>query len=173
MCVCVYEFLKLQYFRTQSIVLWDPTNPQHLFLPWKGIFAWMSKRRYIPKNQHQQCREPAWGTPPMAKDMRMEASAYAKAGSSLRKPRSQASTPKTRVYLLYCFMLSPTPLTLWGAVPHWFSRRRSKLAAPVNKNSWVWQGCVRSNLSAGRPVCVTGLPILLPLCTSLFTTSQP
>ena len=52
-------------------------------------------------------------------------------------PCSQASTPKTRVYLLYCFMLSPTPLTLWGAVPHRFSRRRSKLAAPVNKNSWA------------------------------------
>ena len=88
-------------------------------------------------------------------------------------PCSQASTPKTRVYLLYCFMLSPTPLTLWGAVPHHFSWRRSKLAAPVNKNSWAWQGCLRSNLSAGRLACVTGLSTLLPLCTWLFTTSQP
>ena len=52
-------------------------------------------------------------------------------------PCSRASTPQTRVYLLYCFMLSPTPLTLWGAVPHRFSQRRSKLAAPVNKNSWA------------------------------------
>ena len=26
--------------------------------------------------------------------------------------------PKTRVCLLYCFVLSPTPLTLQGAVPH-------------------------------------------------------
>ena len=45
-------------------------------------------------------------------------SAYAKAGSSLRSPpgNSRASTPKTRVCLLYCFVLSPTPLTLWGAV---------------------------------------------------------
>ena len=43
-------------------------------------------------------------------------SAYAKAGSSLRSPpgNSQASTPKTRVCLLYCFVLLPTPLTLWG-----------------------------------------------------------
>ena len=32
-------------------------------------------------------------------------------------PCSRASTPKTRVGLLYCFMLSPTPLTLWGAAP--------------------------------------------------------
>ena len=45
-------------------------------------------------------------------------------------PCSQAPTPKTRVCLHYCFMLSPTPLTLWGAVPHRFSRRRSKRAAP-------------------------------------------
>ena len=37
-------------------------------------------------------------------------SAYAKAGSSLRGPpgNSRASTPKTRVCLLYCFVLSPT-----------------------------------------------------------------
>ena len=31
-------------------------------------------------------------------------------------PCSQASTPQTRV-LLYCFMLSPIPLTLRGADP--------------------------------------------------------
>ena len=60
-----------------------------------------------------------------------------------------------------------------GAVPHRFSQRRSKLAAPVNKNSWVWQGCLRSNLSARRLACVTGLSTLLPLCTWLFPTSQP
>ena len=33
-----------------------------------------------------QCREPVWGTLPMAKVMRKEASANAKTGSSLRKP---------------------------------------------------------------------------------------
>ena len=54
-------------------------------------------------------------------------SAYAKAGSSLRSPpgNSRASTPKTRVCLLYCFVLLPTPLTLRGAVPHHFFQRRS------------------------------------------------
>ena len=54
-------------------------------------------------------------------------SAYAKAGSSLRSPPGnfQASTPKTRVCLLYCFVLSPTPLTLWGAVPHHLSLKKS------------------------------------------------
>ena len=47
-------------------------------------------------------------------------STYAKAGSNLRSPpgNSWASTPKTRVCLLYCFVLSPTLLTLRGAVPH-------------------------------------------------------
>ena len=45
---------------------------------------------------------------------------YAKVGSSLRSPpgNSRASTPQTRVCLLYCFVRSPTPLTLRGAVPH-------------------------------------------------------
>ena len=54
-------------------------------------------------------------------------SAYAKAGSSLKSPpgNSRASTPKTRVCLLYCFVLSPTPLTLRGAVPHHLSLEKS------------------------------------------------
>ena len=48
-----------------------------------------------------------------------EGSTYAKAGSSLRSPpgNSQTSTPKTRVCLLYYFVLSPTPLTLRGLSP--------------------------------------------------------
>ena len=45
-------------------------------------------------------------------------------------PCSRAFTPKTRVCLLYCFMRSPIPLTLWGTVPHHLS-----------KNSWAWQEC--------------------------------
>ena len=45
-------------------------------------------------------------------------SAYAKAGSSLGRPPDilKHLPPKTRVCLLYCFVLSP--LTLLGAVPH-------------------------------------------------------
>ena len=44
--------------------------------------------------------------------------AYAKVGLSLRSPpgNSRASTPKTRVCLLYYFVISPTPLTLRGTV---------------------------------------------------------
>ena len=54
-------------------------------------------------------------------------STYAKAGSSLRDPpgNPRASTPITRAYLLYYFVLSPTPLTLRGAVPHDLFWRRS------------------------------------------------
>ena len=54
-------------------------------------------------------------------------STYAKVGLSLRSHpgNSQASTPKTRVCLLYYFVLSPTPLTLRGAVPHHLFWRRS------------------------------------------------
>ena len=65
-----------------------------------------------------RCREPVRHS---TRDKSHEegGSAYAKAGSSLRSPPgySRASTPKkTRVCLLYCFVLSP--LTLLGAVPH-------------------------------------------------------
>ena len=56
-------------------------------------------------------------------------STYTKVGSSLRSPpgNSQASTPITRACLLYYFVLSPTPLTLWGAVPHHLSEKRVSL----------------------------------------------
>ena len=43
---------------------------------------------------------------------------------SQKTPCSRASTPKPEC-LLYCFMLSPTTLTLQGALPHHLSRRRS------------------------------------------------
>ena len=54
-------------------------------------------------------------------------STYAKAGSSLRSPpgNPQASPPITRACLLYYLVLSPTPLTLRGAVPHHLFQRRS------------------------------------------------
>ena len=72
------------------------------------------------------CREPAWGTPPMAKGEE-GGSTYAKVRSSLRSTpgNSQASTPKTRVCLLSALCshlhlwlyrgLSPTA-SLWKRV---------------------------------------------------------
>ena len=61
--------------------------------------------------------------------------AYAKAGSSLRSPpgNSQASTPKTRVCLLYCFVVSPTPLTFRGLSPTTSVRKRVKLQLQLIK----------------------------------------
>ena len=55
-------------------------------------------------------------------------SAYAKAGSSLRSPpgNSRASTPKTSLPT-FCFVLSPTPLTLRGAVPHYLSLKKKRV----------------------------------------------
>ena len=63
----------------------------------------------------------------MAKVMRKEAWHMQRRDQASGNPCSQASNPKTRVR----FMLSPTPLTLRGALPYnRFSRRRSKRAAP-------------------------------------------
>ena len=50
---------------------------------------------------------------------------------------SRASTPKTRVYLLYFFMLSPIPLTLRGADPITSLGEGVSLQLQVNKNSWA------------------------------------
>ena len=56
-------------------------------------------------------------------------SAYAKAGSRLRSlpGNSRAFTPKTRVCLLYCFVVLPTPLTLRGLSPTTSLWKRVKL----------------------------------------------
>ena len=54
-------------------------------------------------------------------------STYTKARSSLRSPPGNplASIPITRACLLYYVVLSPTPLTLRGAVPHHLFWRRN------------------------------------------------
>ena len=103
-------------------------------------------------------------------------SAYAKAGSSLRSPpgNSRASTPKTRVCLLYCFMLSPTPLTLQGAVPHhhlslW---KRVNLQLQLIKFLGVTGVFWLTDPSEGSLTCLTGLPGRLQLCIRLFTVCQ-
>ena len=52
--------------------------------------------------------------------------AYAKAGSSLRSlpGNSQAIYPQNQSLPTFCFVLSPTPLTLRGAVPHYLSLKK-------------------------------------------------
>ena len=53
----------------------------------------------------------------LAKVMRKEAQHYTKVRSSLRRPPVPERLPPKPECLLYCFMLSPIPLTLRGAVP--------------------------------------------------------
>jgi len=55
--------------------------------------------------------------------------AYAKAGSSLRSlpGNSRAIYPQNQSLPTFCFVLSPTPLTLRGAVPHYLSEKRVSL----------------------------------------------
>src|SRR5574341_8911 len=55
--------------------------------------------------------------------------AYAKAGSSLRSlpGNSRAIYPQNQSLPTFCYVLSPTPLTLRGAVPHYLSEKRVSL----------------------------------------------
>ena len=99
------------------------SNESVLHIRWPKY--WSFSFSMNPFNEHSglisfrmDCREPVRHS---TRDKGHEegGSAYAKAGSSLRSPPgySRASTPqKTRVCLLYCFVLSP--LTLLGAVPY-------------------------------------------------------
>ena len=80
-----------------------------------------SPSKYSKMTEHpKQVKLPGAGEKHSTRDKGHEegGSAYAKAGSSFRSPpgNSRAYTPKTRVCLLYCFVLSP--LTLLRAVPH-------------------------------------------------------
>ena len=68
-----------------------------------------------------RCREPVWGTPPLAKVMRKEASAHAKAGSSLRKPPVPEHLPPkpesvlcSHLHLWLYGGLSPITISLGG-----------------------------------------------------------
>ena len=99
------------------------SNESVLHIRWPKY--WSFSFSMYPFNEHSglisfrmDCREPVRHS---TRDKSHEegGSAYAKAGSSLRSlpGYSRASTPqKTRVCLLYCFVLSP--LTLLGAVPY-------------------------------------------------------
>ena len=90
----------------------------------------------------KKCREPEWGIPLLAKVMRKEAWQYTKAGSGLRGPPgfSWASTPKTRVCLPYCIMLSTYSSDIMGGYPPPHFTEKSWLRTPVNKSP----GCNKS-----------------------------
>ena len=67
------------------------------------------------------------GAPPMTKVMRKEARHTQRWDRASGVPLEilEHLPPLTRACLLYYFVLSPTPLTLRGAVPHHLFRRRS------------------------------------------------
>ena len=98
------------------------------------------------------------------KDHEEGGSAYTKVGSSLRSPpgNSLASTPKTRICLLYCFVLPPTPLTLWGLSPTTFLWKRVNLGLQFIKIPGVTRVFQPTNSSEGSSGHMW-----------LFTASQP
>ena len=81
-----------------------------------SILAW--KILWTEKPGGIQCREPARGIPLVTKVMRKETRHTQGRDRASGVPMDifEHLPPKTRVCLLYCFVLSP--LTLLGAVPH-------------------------------------------------------
>ena len=67
-------------------------------------------------NKAEICWEPAWGTLPVAKIMRKEASTYAKAGSSLRKPPVPENLPPKPESAHFTVLCSHLHLWLCGGL---------------------------------------------------------
>ena len=66
-----------------------------------------------------------WGAPLVAKVMRKEDRHMQRRDRASGVPLEILEhLPPKPVFLLYCFVLSPTPLTLWGAVPHYLSLKK-------------------------------------------------
>ena len=117
------------------------------------------------------CREPAWGTPPVAKVVRKEARHYAKVGSSLRRPPIPKHLPPKPESAYSTVLCSHLHLWLYrGLTPTTFFGEGVNLQLQVNKNSCVWQECFNSQ---------TPLKVLYPAWAGssshmwLFTASQP
>ena len=73
------------------------------------------------------CSPPVWGASSAPGKGHEEGGlTYAKAGSSLRSlpGNSRAIYPQNQSLPTFCFVLSPTPLTLRGAVPHYLSLKK-------------------------------------------------
>ena len=93
------------------------------FLPGAGILhiEWGS---VIAQLEFYHCWEPAWGTPPVAKVMRKEARHTQRRDRASGVPLEILEhLPPNQSLPTFCFVLSSTPLTLWGAVPHHLWKR--------------------------------------------------
>ena len=96
-------------------------------LPGAGILhiEWGSG---IAQLDFYHCRGPAWGTPPVAKVMRKEARHTQRRDWASGVPWKFSSIyPENQSLPTFCFVLSPTPLTLRGAVPHYLSLKKVSL----------------------------------------------
>ena len=72
------------------------------------------------------CQEPAWGTLPVAKVMRKEAWHTQRWDQASGVPLEILEhLPPNQSLPTFCFVLSPTPLTLRGAIPHHLSLKKS------------------------------------------------
>ena len=76
--------------------------------------AWSKSDR--DKYHMISCREPVWGTLPMAKVMRKEALAYTKAGSSLRRPPVPKHLPPKPESAFFTGLCSHLHLWLYGGL---------------------------------------------------------
>ena len=101
------------------------------------------------------CREPAWGTPPVAKVMRKEASAYAKAGSSLRKPPIPEHLPPKSASACFTALCSLLHLCLYGGLPPTTSLREGvNLQLQSIKIAGVTRVFQLTNSSEGSLACL-------------------
>ena len=73
----------------------------------------------------------------MAKVMRKEAWHTQRRDQASGNPLFPSIYPQTRVYLLYCFMLSPTPDFMGGLFPTSSLGEGVNVQLQVNKNSWA------------------------------------
>ena len=113
--------------RSASLVAQMVKNPSAMWETWV--------RSLGREDPLEKCREPVWGAPPVARVMRKEAWHTQRQDQASGVPLDilEHLPPKTRVCLLYCFVLSP--LTLRGLSPTTISLSliKSWLTAPVNK----------------------------------------
>ena len=79
----------------------------------------------IAQLEFYHCREPAWGAPPMTKVMRKEARHTQRRDRASGVPLEILEhLPPNQSLPTFCFVLSPTPLTLRGAIPHYLSLKK-------------------------------------------------
>ena len=108
-----------------SRVFSNTTVQKHQFLALSFLHSPTLTSIHDHRKNHS-CREPAWGTPPVAKVMRKEALAYAKAGSNLRRPPVLEHLPPKPESAYFTVLCSHLHLWLYGGLfPHHLSRRRS------------------------------------------------